>query len=185
MQIDILPFGGIEIDDEIRFSGTGFTSIKVNGFSEVYQAGTQEIQLTTGHSFKVATLPAIVLLKLIAYNDRPEIRLRDAPDVINILRHFFDLQADLIYDHHADLFGGEQMELVEIAAIVTGREMRTIVADNQALNTRIAGIIKGLIDAKENSAFIRMMVTESGRSVENILNLMKRLLTGFKQIDTE
>jgi hypothetical protein len=26
----------------------------------------------TGHLFKVATLPAIVLLKLIAYDDRPE-----------------------------------------------------------------------------------------------------------------
>ena len=35
MQVDILPFGEIEIDDGIRLEGKGLTTIKVNGFKEV------------------------------------------------------------------------------------------------------------------------------------------------------
>jgi len=181
IQVDILPFGEIEINDEVKFEGTGLTSIKVNGFSEVYQAGTEEIELATGHIFKVATLPAIVLLKLIAYDDRPEIRLRDAPDIINILLHFFDLQADLIYEHHNDLFGGEDLALEEIGAIVIGREMQKIVSGNVGLEARLAGIIENKITAKENSAFIRSMVSESGRTVEDVVKLMERLSEGYKQ----
>ena len=93
IQVDILPFGEIEINDEVKFEGTGLTSIKVNGFNEVYLAGTETVELSTGHTFKVATLPAIVLLKFIAYDDRPEVRAKDARDIINIMLHFFDLQA--------------------------------------------------------------------------------------------
>jgi predicted nucleotidyltransferase len=96
VEIDILPFGEIEIDDDIKLSETGLTSIKINGFMEVYQAGTEAVLLKTGHNFKVATLPAIVMLKLIAYDDRPEIRFKDARDIINILIHYFDLQAEMI-----------------------------------------------------------------------------------------
>jgi predicted nucleotidyltransferase len=69
IQVDILPFGEIEINDAIDFKGQGLTSINVNGFSEVYQSGTITIELLTGHNFKIATLPSIVLLKLIAFDD--------------------------------------------------------------------------------------------------------------------
>lgn len=34
-QVDILPFGAMEIDEKDRIAGTGLTSIGVNGFSEV------------------------------------------------------------------------------------------------------------------------------------------------------
>ena len=40
IQVDIFPFGEIEIDDAVEIAGEGLTSIKVNGFKEVYQSGT-------------------------------------------------------------------------------------------------------------------------------------------------
>src|SRR5690242_428632 len=121
IQVDILPFGEIEIDDGVKIEGAGLTTIKVNGFKEVYRFGTEEVEMKTGHNFKVATLQAIILLKLIAYDDRPEQRSKDARDIANILLHFFDLHADLIYEHHGDLFGVEERSLEEISAIVIGR----------------------------------------------------------------
>lgn len=181
IEVDLLPFGEIEINDEVKFEGAGLTSIKVNGFNEVYLTGTEVVKLATGHAFKVATLPAIILLKFIAYDDRPDVRLKDARDIINIMLHFFDLQSDLIYESHADLFGGEEMELEEIAAIVIGREIRNIAAPNEALFKRLNTIIDGLLMTKENSAFIRNMVSESGRTVEEILNLLIKLPTGLNQ----
>ena len=91
-QVDILPFGAIEIDEKVQIAGTGLTSISVNGFSEVYNSGTAEVQLDTGHHFKVASLSSIVLLKLIAYDDRPEQRAKDGRDVGSIIEHYFDLE---------------------------------------------------------------------------------------------
>jgi predicted nucleotidyltransferase len=179
VEIDILPFGEIEIDDDIKLSETGLTSIKINGFMEVYQAGTEEVLLKTGHNFKVATLPAIVMLKLIAYDDRPEIRLKDARDVINILTHYFDLQAEMIYEHHADLFGEDEGSLSEVSTIVIGREMKRIVADNLNLYERLIGILTRQIELKENSAFIRNMVNETNSNMEEIIGLLKSLLNGF------
>lgn len=134
VQVDILPFGEIAIDDGVNIAGADLTNIKVNGFMEVYQSGTTEVAIQTGHNFKIATLPSIVLLKLIAFDDRPEKRSKDARDVANIIEHFFDLQADLIYNNHADLFPDEDdgQTLQEIAATVIGREIKAICASNES-----------------------------------------------------
>ena len=179
IEVDILPFGGIEIDQEVQLTGTGLTSIKVNGFLEVYQSGTAEMKMATGHSFKVATLPAIVLLKLIAYDDRPEMRFKDARDFANIIRHYFDLQADLIYEQHSDIFDGMEMSEEEISALVIGREVQRITIENEKLFERLSRIITREIAQQANSAFIRNMVQETGTTVEAMVGLMKRLLAGL------
>jgi predicted nucleotidyltransferase len=182
VEVDILPFGGIEIDQEVQLTGTGLTSIKVNGFLEVYQAGTEEMKLPTGHTFKVATLPAIVLLKLIAYDDRPEMRYKDARDIVNIIDYYFDLQAELIYEHHSDIFEGEELSENEIAALVIGREMQKIAADNEPLGQRLTKIITVHMALKENSPFVRNMVQESDGTVEEMVKFLERLLNGFTTI---
>lgn len=50
--------------------------------------------------------------------------------------NFFDLQTELIYEHHSDLFGGNDLNLEEIAAIVIGREIRKIIGHNENLLIR-------------------------------------------------
>ena len=52
LPIDLLPFGEIEIDEQVILPGHGLTSIRVNGFKEVYQLGTVTLDLETGHSLK-------------------------------------------------------------------------------------------------------------------------------------
>lgn len=182
IQVDILPFGAMEIDDGVHIDGAGLTNIKVNGFMEVYQGGTNEVNMHTGHDFKVATLPSIILLKLIAYDDRPEHRSKDARDIAGIMTHFFDLQANLIYDHHADLFRDEKDEraLEEISAIVIGREIRTICAPNKPLMERLMSILQIHIELAEESAFIRNMVAENQKTVENNVRLLKNILGALK-----
>lgn len=180
VEVDILPFGGIEIDDDLHLTGLGMTSIKVNGFLEVYEAGTEELTLVTGHKFKVATLPAIVLLKLIAYDDRPEMRYKDARDIYNVVDHYFDLQAELIYEHHADIFEGEAITENEIAALVIGREIKKIAAENEKLRERLTAILSKQIELGEKSPFIRNMVQEADADVEVIVYLLKKLKQGLE-----
>ena len=182
VQVDILPFGEIEIDDGVHIDGAGLTNIKVNGFMEVYQGGTSEVKMHTGHAFKVATLPSIILLKLIAYDDRPEHRSKDARDIAGIVTHFFDLQADLIYDNHADLFTDEKDEraLEEISAIVIGREIRKICALNEPLMERLMSILQTHIELAEESTFIRNMVAENQKTVEDNVQLLKNIFGALR-----
>lgn len=182
IEVDLLPFGGIEIDDELTFEGTGLTSIKSNGFMEIHESGISAFDLDTGHNFRVATLPSIVLLKFIAYDDRPENRGKDPGDVINIIFHFFDLQSDFIYDHHSDLFGRTgDPSLEQIAARVIGREIKKTIIGNHDLLKRLLGILEVHLKQKEKSGLIRNMVNESGSNVEVILQLLVALLEGINE----
>lgn len=156
------------------------TSIKVNGFREVYQSGTADMELVTGHQFKIATLPSIVLLKFIAFDDRPERRMKDARDIANIIDHFFELHADLIYDKHVDLFTeGSPLTLKDISAIVIGREIKEICGANEALLTRLQTILQNPIAQAENSSFVRNMVAETGKDVELSVGYLKYLLSSL------
>jgi len=183
IQVDILPFGEIEINDAIDFKGQGLTSINVNGFSEVYQSGTSTMELLTGHNFKIATLPSIVLLKLIAFDDRPEHRTKDARDIANIIDHFFDLQADLIYRNHVDLFEDEndRRSLQDISAIVIGREIKQICTGNNSLLERIQKILKSHIQMAETSPFIRNMVEETKKDVAQCVLWLDNIRSSLTQ----
>ncbi|MGC4233246.1 MAG: nucleotidyl transferase AbiEii/AbiGii toxin family protein [Niabella sp.] len=177
IQVDILPFGEIAIDDSITLQSEGLSSIKIDGLDEVHQSGTERVELMTGHSFKIATLPSIVLLKLIAFDDRPERRAKDPRDIANIISHYFDLQADFIYENHTDQFADDNdpRSLEEIAATVIGKEIREIAKANQKLHERLCTILDSHIEQAERSPFIRNMVAETKRNVEQCVNWLKYL----------
>ncbi len=185
LQLDILPFGGIEIDGEITVAGIGLISIGVNGFMEVYTEGTESIELETDHPFEVATLPSIVLLKLISFDDRPEIREKDARDIGNLIQHYFDLQANFIYEHYSNLFSIEddllaQQSLQEIAAHVIGQEIKKIIQHNPVLQRRIKRIIKHFVTEKDQSPFVRGMVNETGQPVSEIIKWLHKMHIGLE-----
>jgi predicted nucleotidyltransferase len=183
VQVDLLPFGEIAADDAVHIEGQGLTSILVNGFQEVYQQGTEAMELETGHQFQIATLPSIVLLKLIAYDDRPERRLKDPRDISNIIEHYFDLQADHIYTNHLDQFTDEndQRTPQQIAALVIGKEIKHLVKDNAELEQRLSSILQAHLYAGENSPFIRQMVQENKKTVEENMIYLVTLYAGLQQ----
>jgi predicted nucleotidyltransferase len=183
LQIDILPFGGeMEIDEAVTVSGPGLNSIHVNGFQEVFNHGTEQMEIRTGHRFKIATLPAIVLLKLIAFDDRPEHRTKDARDITSIIQNFFEIQPDLVYTH-SDLFEVENpsVTMTDIASVVIGREIRKIAESNTELMTRLRQILSNHIAESEKSLFVRTMVTGNRETVETTVNWLAKVLEGLNK----
>jgi predicted nucleotidyltransferase len=186
LQVDILPFGGIEMDNGVHVEGVGLTYINVNGFMEVYTEGTESVMIETGHQFNVATLPSIVLLKLIAFDDRPELRTKDARDIANLINNYFDLQADFIYEYHADLFSMDNEELAEqsleeISANVIGRELKKITGKNSVLLERIKGIIeKNLSQEGPQSLFVSQMVKETNLTASVMIKWLRKMLMGLE-----
>ncbi|WP_313367731.1 nucleotidyl transferase AbiEii/AbiGii toxin family protein [Sphingobacterium mizutaii] len=181
-QVDILPFGEIEDDGSVTVNGQGMTSIRVDGLIDVYNNGIEEVEFETGHSFKVATLPAIALLKFIAYDDRPEHRQKDATDISNLIVHFFTLNDEMIYQHHNDLFD-ETKNIVfkSIGPIVLGRKMRKIASSNEGLVIRLNNILEKHIQMEENGAFVRLMVNplNDDSTIESVVKALKDIHKGF------
>ena len=186
-QVDILPFGEIEIDDTIQLKGTGLTSIKVNGFMEVFNGGTEEVTMASGQVFQVATLASIILLKLIAFDDRPEYRLKDARDIANILLHYFELEQDQVYgEENKDIFTSgsselDELSLPEIGSLVAGRTIHKIIVGNDILYARIIRILEQHISQKDESIFVRNMSQEVALPVNEIIKWLQKLNQGISR----
>jgi predicted nucleotidyltransferase len=181
-EVDLLPFGAIEDEHrQVTVKGNGYTNIHVEGFKEVYDQDLPEIEIGDGHHFKVCTLPGIVLLKLIAWDDRPEARRDDIKDISDILNNFFDMHRDIIWEHHHDLFEEESVELLFIAARVMGREIRQITGGSQHLNDRVYHILK--VNTEEGSGRMALIMLEYfDTSLEECYQLIKQLRLGFEEI---
>lgn len=139
--IDLIPFGEISIDDAVLPDKNWDRPVFVNGFEEILHEGIATVEVEAENlTFKVATLPAIILLKLISYDDRPERRTQDPIDIADIIQHYFDIESMVIWEYHNDLFE-QDLALNEIAAVVIGREIKDILADNRALKERVLRIL--------------------------------------------
>lgn len=179
-QVDLLPFGNIEDEDgTVTIDGLGLTSINLQGFAEVFEEGLPEIDLEGKQQFKVCTLPGIVLLKMIAWNDRPEIRRDDIKDISDILNHFFDMHDNEIWENHHDLFQDENPDLKLIAARVMGREMKKITNRSDELYNRIEGILNNNTQDIANSAMATIMIEYFDNTLEDNVQLLKQLKQGI------
>ena len=182
LEVDLLPFCAID-DEDAKFNsnGLGSTSISLQGFSEIYNDGLPTLDLEGKHQFKFCTLPGIVLLKLIAWDDRPESRRDDIKDISDILNHFFDMNDNEIFENHHDLFEKEEASLKHIAARVMGREMSKIAKKNELLFSRIVGILDSNTLVSQNSDMAKIMVEYYDNTIDDNVQLLKHLRQGFTE----
>jgi len=171
--IDIIPFGEISIDDELIPDESWDRPIFVNGFEEIFRKATIQVEFECDDlEFKVATLPAILLLKLIAYDDRPEKRTQDPQDIAQIIVNYFEIEKEMIWEEHHDLFD-EESELIEIGARVIGREISEILRENRTLKERVLNILSLEDRVQKNMAEAMVHGDLTLDKVEGWLTLIK------------
>jgi predicted nucleotidyltransferase len=180
-QVDLIPFGELENEGVATVKGTGFTSMNVEGFQEVYEK-TVEIEIEYIKHFKVCTLPGFVVLKLIAWDDRPEVRSDDIKDIAEILIHYFQLNDIEIWEKHSDLFSNPDIDLVEVAAQFMGREIYKIVTRNEMLKQRIIGILEQGISSDRTNKLDELLAKNLDKTIEFCRSLISYLLAGIKDI---
>lgn len=180
-QVDLIPFGDLESKGIVTVKGTGFTSMNVEGFKEVYEQASEEI-ITEDQRFKVCTLPGIVILKLIAWDDRPEVRRDDIDDIAEIIKNYFHLNDEVIFEQHSDLFT-DDIELAEIASQFLGREIGKIVSGNPKLVERIKGILENGLNDDNNLA--ELFASESDETIEYSKSLISHIQKGIEEVTSE
>lgn len=152
IELDILPFGDIENDDrETRLTQPRLFVVDMPGFKEIFPT-TKTYHLDAGKTLKVCPLEGLVLLKLIANDDKPG-RTKDITDIEHIIAMYFDLNDLEIYTDHMDIMDiydtadRDYLELVSARAI--GRKIAGILADSNALRERLLSIL----DRKTTGAY--------------------------------
>ena len=146
IEIDLLPFGNIEDDRrEIRLTDPSLFVLNMPGFSEVFPFA-EEVPLNAELQVRVCTLEGIVLLKLIANNDRPG-RTKDITDIEHIIMVYFDISDTDIYNDHfevMDYYDTNDNEYIRlVCARVIGRKMALLLEGSPELRERVQHILAG------------------------------------------
>jgi predicted nucleotidyltransferase len=176
--VDLLPFGAIEVEGKVMLPGTGLTKIAVNGFREIYTNATIPVDFGNDQVFNVCTLPGIVILKLIAFDDRPEARQKDIKDIALILQHYFEIESDFIYNHYNDLFEHDR-DLALIAARVLGRQIKNIITESTELEQRVLRILETEINKPTDSKIAELMINQTDFSIEDAIEKLKEMVRGI------
>jgi predicted nucleotidyltransferase len=95
--LDLVPFDGVENNGEIAWPPKGDFVMNVAGYADAHGSAV-EVEIESGFTVKVMSLAAMAILKILAWNDRPE-RDKHASDVLLILRAYHQTgQPDRLYD---------------------------------------------------------------------------------------
>jgi len=169
IDLDLLPFGEIEQEGKVIIEGTGLVSINLDGFMETYTKGLVETEIESSH-IKVCSIPSVVLLKLIAYDDRPEHRPNDPIDINSIMEYYPQIETELIWGEYNFLYDDE-VSHEEVGIKVLGYELSKIIFNNRKLIGRIFNIIEKAI--KLESELAKKMIQDS--EVETVESKTKNL----------
>lgn len=152
------------------------------GLHEIFERGTEGVPFDDGKIYQVATLPAIVLLKLIAWDNRPENRVKDIVDIAYILQNS-DVHSDDFYDNHIDLLDIFDLDSESdfIRSRVIGRKISQIIADSLYLNYHIVKILENQITNAEKSKIIDIIVAQTENTENHALTQLKELLIGLDE----
>ncbi|MBB1285249.1 hypothetical protein HRH25_12765 [Flavisolibacter sp. BT320] len=134
--VDLIPFGGIERDGEVVLENPT-TELSVYGCKEV----TEEAVVIEG-SFKVVTLPGLCVMKLIAYDEKPDRRAKDLDDYYFLVKHYGEIAGEVLFSgNYDDLLEGD-FDLQIAAARMLGRHMKPILNKNDTLKEKVINILQ-------------------------------------------
>ena len=173
--LDIVPFGGVERPNRtLAWPPSEQTVFDCFGMQEAMYAG-HEVRLPGGDSLLVASLPALALLKVTAWQDRKFTHPgRDAGDLMLYLRHYLDCDK---YDHAAqyypDLFEAPDYVHEVASARLLGRDLRQLL--DEAATERILQILQPEADEDGQRLLAQQSRLDAGLAVTIIAGLCEGL----------
>jgi predicted nucleotidyltransferase len=174
--LDLLPFGGVEdASHKIVWPPELAIAMNVAGYQEALKLA-QKVEIAPGFIVRVASLPALAVLKLLAWADRGIGDPRDATDLVTIMRRYGDAgNEDRLY--------GEEMDVLEAVAY-----------DPDLASPRLLGKDAGRIISHETREQILALLADAGvverlvkdmaraiRNVEDSITNAEVLLAQFKK----
>lgn len=173
--LDIVPFGGVERPNRtLAWPPSEQIVFDCFGMQEAMHSG-HEVSLPGGCSLRVASLPALALLKVTAWQDRKLTHPgRDAGDLMLYLRHYLDCDN---YDHAAqyypELFEVPDYVLEVASARLLGRDLRQLL--DEAATERVLQILQPESDEQGQRLLAQQSRLDAGLAVKMIAGLREGL----------
>jgi len=185
LPLDIIPFGAIANEDgSITWPPDHEVRMSVAGFQESYQhAISVKISSNPEMFVKVVSLAGLALLKLISWDDNPERRSKDAPDLFLIFRYYLDAgNLDRLFDEGIDIVDGKDYDYDLASARFLGRDIGKISSPDT--KAKLIEILEREADSKQGHKIaMDIMQSDSYRSesYERILEYFNALLKGIAE----
>ena len=176
--IDLLPFGEVEEMDTFNFTERNI-DLHVLGFKEVLSES-----ITIPIEDKIANIPPLhgmIILKLVAWFDRPDERDNDLSDILLIIKSHSDVAYDEIVTNHYDTFIDNGYEPYLVSARVLGRKIAPILSKSERLQKRILSILTQNTTNIENSPIGDDWSKKNEWTVEYAVNILHQLKQGIEE----
>lgn len=177
LEVDILPFGQIESNEHtIAWPPDNDVVMSVVGFGEAFHSAT-DVMLPEAVPAKVASLPALMLLKIEAWRER---RLRepgkDAHDIRLILGNYLQAGNDhRLYDEFSYLLEDAQFGYEAAGAYILGRDVKALLDENGL--ERLLDIVRAESDPDGALRLVGDMRIEPARALR-LLGALRAGLSG-------
>ena len=182
IEVDFLPFGYIaDLEGNVTLQNSRNFTLQMPGFKEAYHF-SEVIITEEGFELKVTSLPAIIILKLISWDDQPH-RTKDITDIQYIIKNIFDLKLEHIVIEDDDL-----LEIYDennrhytslVSANYLGREIGKILNQSisEILPKRIFKILENNISEKQS----RIAEIMDYETIEEGVEILNALFKGIKE----
>lgn len=160
VRLDLIPFGpGLVKEDRLVWPKTEI-EMSTLGIEEAFECAKSE-ELAPGLSLPVVPIPGLVLLKIVAYQDRPEERKRDLTDVVFCFEHYEEvLEGSRRFDLTGVTVDGHPVQFEEAGAYLLGIDVAKLARP------------KSLVAVRK---FLDMFSDEYARPISQILTEERRL----------
>ena len=178
LPLDIVPFGGVERPDRtISWPPDHETIYDCFGAREAFDTSVL-VLLPEGVELRVASVPALALLKVTAWHDRKHTDPgRDAPDLLLYLKSYLDCgNLDRATSDHRDLFEVEDYDYEIAGARLLARDLIEI------LDPPSARRVLEILAPEAESEGPLLLANQSGMGLEKARQLVEafcRELTGY------
>lgn len=174
-QVDLLPFSETKKQNLKILDAVGIATMNFDGFKEAYKFGVQQTVIDS-ETYNVCSIPAIVVLKLIAFDDRPEHRIKDVKDINSICNHYHSIEDNYIWTEYNDLYS-DNLSHQDVAIIALGKEMKKILNSNKKLQLRIIEILDKALT--QQSKLLQYMIEDlSSETIEMKADIIKLIKLG-------
>jgi predicted nucleotidyltransferase len=173
-EVDFLPFGEISNEKgQVELLSKKIFILDLPGFDLIHPY-REIVETEEGLTLHVSSLPAIVLLKFLAWQDQPS-REKDIHDIFYILKHSFHLYFDeIIAEGLMDLYdGNDKLFHLLVPSRYLGQKIGIILKQNEPLCNRVRQL---LFDESKKSGIARHLHLEF---VEENQRLLLAILDGM------
>ncbi|MDR2921022.1 MAG: nucleotidyl transferase AbiEii/AbiGii toxin family protein [Tannerella sp.] len=156
--IDILPFGDVAEDDgNIYWPPDETIAMSVWGFPEMAYS-TIGVEIDGEFSIKIASLPGLFILKLVAWKDRHLSGSKDAYDIALLLTNYLDINTERAVEENYDLYETDEFDQVIAGAQLMARDVKLLIQENEKTLEYLREVLIKEIELAEESHLINQLV---------------------------